>query len=192
MEAINIRSSVKVYPTYYKKDYHFAIFMLDGYLDTYNSPPFQEFMHKLIEKDQYRYIIVDCSKLSYISSTGIGAFNAISKMIEIHQGNLLMVKVVPKVNEVLTLLGFSNSLKIEKDVETAVDYLESHIKEFKRPSDLVAPDSLQERITSIVFPLIIACPKCEKNLKVKKPGTYACGYCKNSFKINSNGHIEYD
>ena len=49
MEAINIRSSIKIIPSYFNKSAKFAIILLDGYLDTYNSPAFQEYIHKLEE-----------------------------------------------------------------------------------------------------------------------------------------------
>ena len=73
--------------------------MEDGIIvpfDTYNSSFFQTKITKIIAFN-YKALIFDCKNLSYVSSTGIGAFINLWKAIRLQGGNFVFLDVQSKV-----------------------------------------------------------------------------------------------
>ena len=73
MEEITIKDSLKITPMQVGGAADKVQLVLNGYLDTYNSPEFQSHVNSLINSG-INTIIFNCNGLNYISSTGIGAF----------------------------------------------------------------------------------------------------------------------
>jgi anti-anti-sigma factor len=94
---------------------------LTGSIDTYNSTYFQKCIHKLVEAG-FLQLIFNCSGLNYVSSTGIGSFTSFLKTLKPKGGDLVLLEVQPKVNEVFQLLGFSQFFPIEKTLEEAIGF----------------------------------------------------------------------
>ena len=92
---------------------------LDGFIDTYNSSFFQTKVTKVIAFN-YKALIFDCANLSYVSSTGIGAFINLWKAIRLRGGNFVFLNVQSKVMEVFQLLGFSKSFTFANTMDEAV------------------------------------------------------------------------
>ena len=92
---------------------------LDGFIDTYNSSFFQTKVTKVIAFN-YKALIFDCANLSYVSSTGIGAFINLWKAIRLQGGNFVFLNVQSKVMEVFQLLGFSKSFTFANTMDEAV------------------------------------------------------------------------
>lgn len=95
---------------------------LTGYIDTYNSNYFTNQMNKILESEIYK-IIFDCSGVSYVSSTGIGSLVAVFKTVKSHGGEIVLLKLVPRVYEIFSLLGFSQFFKIVDTLEDAITFL---------------------------------------------------------------------
>jgi len=81
MEEIIIKDSLKITPMQIGGDNSKVQLILNGYLDTYNSPEFQSHINSLIESG-VGYLIFNCNGLSYISSTGIGACTSYLKQLK--------------------------------------------------------------------------------------------------------------
>lgn len=96
-----------------------CIIHLDGFIDTYNSSFFQTKVTKVIAFN-YKALIFDCQNLSYVSSTGIGAFINLWKAIRLQGGNFVFLNVQSKVMEVFQLLGFSKSFTFASTLEEAL------------------------------------------------------------------------
>ena len=92
---------------------------LDGFIDTYNSSFFQTKVTKVIAFN-YKALIFDCANLSYVSSTGIGAFINLWKAIRLQGGNFVFLNVQSKVMEVFQLLGFSKSFTFANTMDEAI------------------------------------------------------------------------
>ena len=92
---------------------------LDGFIDTYNSSFFQTKVTKVIAFN-YKALIFDCKNLSYVSSTGIGAFINLWKAIRLQGGNFVFLDVQSKVMEVFQLLGFSKSFTFANSMDEAI------------------------------------------------------------------------
>jgi anti-sigma B factor antagonist len=119
MEEITIKDSLKVTPMQVGGDKETVQLVLNGYLDTYNSPEFQSHINELINEG-VRHIIFNLSGLSYISSTGIGAFTSFMKSLRQKKGSMVLFGLQEKVLEVFSLLGFTKFFKIGSDLDEAL------------------------------------------------------------------------
>jgi Zn finger protein HypA/HybF involved in hydrogenase expression len=68
--------------------------------------------------------------------------------------NLSFINVNDKIKSVINVLGLAHYVQIDDN-----------------------PDNKK-------FPMVIQCPGCHKKVKVKKPGTYNCPHCKESFSFH--------
>lgn len=143
---------------------------LTGYIDTYNSNYFINQINKILENGAYK-IIFDCSGVSYISSTGIGSFVIVLKTVKSHGGEVVILKIAPRVYEVFALLGFSQFFKIVDTLEDAITFLNAETK-----SDFAEVYENQ-------------CPTCKKRLIIKKPGRFRCPGCKSIIMVNSSKQV---
>ncbi len=187
MEAINIRDSIKITPTVIKRSKEYVSLQLVGYLDTYNSKPFQDYVNDIINKG-YHHIIMDCSGLTYVSSTGIGSFTAFNRALLPKSGSLVLVNLIPKVFEVFKLLGFLNFFKIFPTVEAAIEDLEKSASSDAEASK--ANQQANEASKAASFPLSTSCPNCGKMLKFSKPGKFKCIFCKSILSVKQDGNVD--
>ena len=81
---------------------------LDGRLDTTTAPEFESFLVQ--NYDGTGSIIINCEKLSYISSAGLRVFLAAQKKTK---GAMKLVHVCELVMEVFEMTGFADILVIE-------------------------------------------------------------------------------
>ncbi len=81
---------------------------LDGRLDTTTAPEFEAFLGEHYE--QADSIVIDCEKLSYISSAGLRVLLAAQKKTK---GAMKLINVCELVMEVFEMTGFADILVIE-------------------------------------------------------------------------------
>lgn len=93
---------------------------LDGYLDAYTAPSFERALQTEIEAGRVQ-LIVDCAKVTYISSAGLGVFMGFVEEVREKGGDLKICGLVPKVRQVFDLLGFPALYDILPDVPGAVE-----------------------------------------------------------------------
>lgn len=144
---------------------------LNGYIDTYNSNFFQKKISKVVEAG-FINLVFNCSALSYISSTGIGAFTAFLKMLKPRGGDIVLLDIQSRVYEVFQLLGFSQFFNIKESSEEAINFFTSGAVS-----------------TSGVFPKIFSCPVCEKRLRATTSGRFRCSGCKSIIAIDDKAMI---
>lgn len=107
----------------------FVVLLLDGYLDAHTAPQFEEAVQHELEKGHLR-IIVDGSKLTYISSAGLGVFMSFIEEIREQGGDIKICGVSPKVRQVFEILGFHELFDMVDDVPAARQrFAESPTKE---------------------------------------------------------------
>ena len=63
---------------------------------------------------------IDCEKLTYISSAGLGVFMSFIEEIRERDGDLKICGLVPKVRHTFEILGFQEIFDLLDDVPTAV------------------------------------------------------------------------
>ncbi len=99
-----------------------AIITLEGFVDAHTAPEFEQTVQSEIDAGRYR-IIVDCAKLNYISSAGLGVFMSFVEEVREQGGDLKICGLVPKVRHTFDILGF-------QDLYDMLDDLPSAIKQF--------------------------------------------------------------
>ncbi len=93
-----------------------------GEVDASSSIELDNAMKEALETGNHR-ILIDCSKLQYISSAGLGVF--MSYLEEIKQKDILLVifGLHPKVSHVFEILGLHQLLEIRETREEAEQFL---------------------------------------------------------------------
>jgi anti-sigma B factor antagonist len=92
-----------------------TILDLDGYLDKRTTPELERSISALVDKGQLR-VIVNCEKLQYLSSDGMGVFLAHLIKIRKSGGDIKFCSMKDEARTVLSVLGLSKLLTV-KDTE---------------------------------------------------------------------------
>jgi anti-anti-sigma factor len=103
------------------------VMILNGYIDTYNTNYFQKRVQRVIDAGYIR-LIFHCGGLNYVSSTGIGSFTSFLKAIKPKGGDLIILEIQPKVNEVFQLLGFSKFFNMQKSLDESIAFFRKEVK----------------------------------------------------------------
>lgn len=88
-----------------KKDSKTVITVI-GRLDTVNSVNFQTQLDKIPEED-VAHVVVECTNLEYISSSGLRAFISLLKRAQKKGGEVKVLHLNSNVKEVFDMTGFS-------------------------------------------------------------------------------------
>lgn len=90
-----------------------------GSLDAHTFEEMEKTINQLFENNMYR-LIVDLSKLDYISSAGAGVFIGAISTAQENDGLIVLLKPNQNVREVFDLLGLSQIFTITEDMQSAV------------------------------------------------------------------------
>ena len=96
----------------------FFVAGLEGRLDIGNSAQFENTCMEWIAQGNLQ-IVFDLSKLEYISSAGLRSILAATKKLKSLGGSLSLCGLSGLVEEVITVSGFDNILKVYSDVSQA-------------------------------------------------------------------------
>jgi anti-sigma B factor antagonist len=96
-----------------------SVLRVSGYVDTTTSPELERRMQALLREKRY-HIVVDLTRVEYISSAGWGIFISEIREIREHGGDLKLAGMVPDVREVFDLLEFENILQAFPEPDLAV------------------------------------------------------------------------
>lgn len=96
----------------------FSVVHLEGYLDAHTAPQFEDAVQAEIDAGHTR-IIVDCAKLTYISSAGLGVFMSFIEEVREQGGDIKICGLTPKVQQVFDILGFAEIFDMCADYDAA-------------------------------------------------------------------------
>jgi anti-sigma B factor antagonist len=96
-----------------------SIITLDGFVDAHTAPQFESAVQTELEAGQVR-LIVDCSKLSYISSAGLGVFMSFIEEVREQNGDIKICGLAPKVRHTFEILGFNDLFEMSEDLNCAM------------------------------------------------------------------------
>ncbi len=96
-----------------------AVVSLMGQLDSITSNQVERQLDLLI-RDKYFKIVVNLSRVTYLSSSGWGLFIAILKEIKTNKGDLKLVGLTEDVLQVYQLLEIDFYLSVHKTNENAI------------------------------------------------------------------------
>lgn len=99
-------------------DGDFAVIKLEGAVDAHTAPKFEEAVEKVIEDGQNK-ILVDCEKLTYISSAGLGVFMCFIEEVREEGGDIKICGLTEKVKQPFEILGFESIYDFCTDIEGA-------------------------------------------------------------------------
>jgi anti-sigma B factor antagonist len=106
-----------------------VVLALEGFLDAHTAPEFEKAVQSEIDSG-HRQLIVDCGKLTYISSAGLGVFMGFIEELREEGGDIKICGLTPKVEQVFDILGFHALYDIVPDVPAAVQrFAESPVKQ---------------------------------------------------------------
>jgi anti-sigma B factor antagonist len=166
--AIEIKDSLNIKS---EKIENVFLLKLKGFIDTYNSLDFQKEIRKLIDENNVN-LLFSCSELTYVSSTGIGAFANLLKVVKMKNGNIILSQLQPKVYEVFSLLGFTKIFTIVDTDKRALEYFKA--------GTLYSDKEIQNKAY---------CPNCSKQLDNTKTGKFRCSQCKSIVVIDAKGNV---
>lgn len=96
----------------------FAVIRLDGAVDAHTAPQFEEAVQKVIDEGQ-KNIIVDCEKLTYISSAGLGVFMGFVEEVREAGGDIKICGLSEKVKQPFEILGFETLFHFCSDIASS-------------------------------------------------------------------------
>jgi anti-sigma B factor antagonist len=96
-----------------------SVIGVEGFLDAHTAPEFEQAIQSEIDAGHFR-IIVNCEKLTYISSAGLGVFMSFIEEIRERSGDIKICGLIPKVRQVFEILGFPALYDLLDDVPAAV------------------------------------------------------------------------
>lgn len=106
-----------------------SVLALEGYLDAHTAPAFEKAVETEFSAGRVQ-MVVECSRLTYISSAGLGVFMSFIDEIRGAGGDIKICGLAPKVYQVFEILGFAALFDIVPDLAAAVQkYQESPVKE---------------------------------------------------------------
>ena len=97
-----------------------ALIYLDGDLDAHTFPELQDTLYDFLKKGTVR-VVLECSKLNYISSAGIGVLNQMSRDFRSKDGDVRLADLSEKIAAMFELLGFSQLLMVFPESASATD-----------------------------------------------------------------------
>ena len=96
----------------------FAVIHLEGAVDAHTAPQFEEAVQKVIDAGENK-IVVDCEKLSYISSAGLGVFMGFVEELREAGGDIKICGLTEKVKQPFEILGFETLFHFCPDVASS-------------------------------------------------------------------------
>jgi anti-sigma B factor antagonist len=96
-----------------------SVIALEGFVDAHTAPQFENAVQSEIDNQRLR-IVVDCAKLSYISSAGLGVFMSFIEELRERGGDIKISGLTPKVKHTFDILGFQDIFEMPDDLSTAI------------------------------------------------------------------------
>lgn len=96
-----------------------TIVAIEGRLDTTNYETLEKRIRPLIEGGK-KAIALDCSKLQYVSSSGLRIFLITQKLIKAQGGSLVVFGLQENVHEVFSISGFVSIFELAEDKTAAL------------------------------------------------------------------------
>ncbi len=95
----------------------FVLLEVIGRVDAENAETLKDYLADLGKREQQ--ILIDCSALEYISSSGLGALLMLLKLIQKKRGTLRLFGLSPRIAEVFGISGFDKFFPIFPSLDDA-------------------------------------------------------------------------
>jgi len=180
-----------------------VIIEIEGPLNSETSSAFEEYINRLLHNNIIQ-IILDASRISFLSSEGIGAMLLVQKVISEKNGSLILTSLSHETETLFRLLGFLEVFRTSPDRAEALKILDRRIelkRDIPRESSETSPPSRgPERISPLFIDetpdtvstkelkphfeaFVIKCVECSKLIRVKEKGSHICPECSAEFEV---------
>lgn len=102
------------------KSEDYALVSVEGRVDTTNAGELEKSLLEVIEGGSTK-IILDCSGLNYISSSGLRVFLVIQKKMMSLKGQFRLCSLQPGIKEIFDISGFSSIFSLFPDKDGAMN-----------------------------------------------------------------------
>jgi len=184
---------------------------IEGSIDASTIQQFQQVMDKLVEKG-VKNLILDCTNVKYINSSGLGTLLRYSDSFESVGGHIAFCRVPSKVMLVMEMLGFNALFNVVTDEATA---LRSFSGKLAPPSSISVKTSLAPKPSpapaaaepaaapaapgpagapappASAFPTQSACARCRVVLNIPAAGRYRCPRCSAVLSVEPTGRVRF-
>jgi anti-anti-sigma factor len=99
---------------------NFSVLKIKGRIDTVHSSALEEEVNQLFESGE-KNLILNCSGMNYISSSGLRVFLVAQKKAKAINGKLFLCEMQPAIQEIFRISGFSNLFRIFETQEEALE-----------------------------------------------------------------------
>ncbi|MEI6049882.1 MAG: STAS domain-containing protein [Bacteroidota bacterium] len=96
----------------------YTLVCVEGRVDTTNAGEFEKSMMEVIDSGCTK-LILDCSGLNYISSSGLRIFLVVQKKMTAIKGHFSLCSLQPSIKEIFDISGFSSIFTIFPDQAAA-------------------------------------------------------------------------
>ena len=100
---------------------HRVILRIDGRLDAASAPILERKINSLIDDDHY-HLLLDCSRVDYLSSAGMRVLLSSTKKLNMKKGALVLFSVSDEVGEVIKMAGFDKIFRIYLSEKEALQF----------------------------------------------------------------------
>lgn len=100
---------------------HRVILRIEGRLDAASAPLLERKINSLIDEDHF-HLILDFSRVDYLSSAGMRVLLSMSKKLKVKKGVFILFSVTEDVNEVIKMAGFDKILHICSTEKEALQF----------------------------------------------------------------------
>ena len=90
-----------------------------GSLDMYSFPRLESQLNALFDQAQY-CVVLDCRRLDYVGSAGLGALISLAKRAREQKGDVRLLGVPDRIYKIIELLGFTKVLTVYNTEEEAL------------------------------------------------------------------------
>lgn len=91
---------------------------LSGEIDIYNAEDLKQDLQAMVS-DKKGDVAIDCKKLKYIDSTGLGVLVAALKMVKEVGGSVRLFNLKPHIAKIFYLTGLTKIMEIEEIADEA-------------------------------------------------------------------------
>ncbi len=97
----------------YDRDKNAWVIKLDGEVDIYTSPKMKEVLIDSL-KEKNIDILIDCSNLEYVDSTGLGVLISVLKRVRESENKIIITNLKPNIRKLFDITGLDKVFLIEE------------------------------------------------------------------------------
>lgn len=177
-----------------------AVFHIQGILNHESATALVTSIENTISSGKKR-IILNCEKLSFISSRGIGALLFMSKVARQNGGGLVLCSLNDENTALFSLLklgryiqttsDFTQALRTQlADVQNDIEH-KLKIEDVDKEEIIARSGDVGNVLRIFDNPIIAECASCATLVRIPEEGYYICPSCKTEFRVKGNGTIVF-